>query len=530
VTTRLIRLTLGAIALAQAASAQSVAKPALATQTQQREQEIGSWRSGDAIVWVRVAPTGAISVYASHGYRSAFAHAVYITPDDAERWADVADHLAAGQAVTPVVLADSDLAIQPDRAGDSTVLNVRLGGVRPGGITFLMTAQDIRGVTPILRETARASRATQAANAAPPPTAAPPAPAATPAPAQPASTAAAPTAAAPAAAASTAAAQKPVTPTLAAPTAPYAAPAAVPPATSNAAPTVAARTVAAPTAAAQKPATPTLAAPTAPYAAPAAAAPTTSNAAPTAPSATPAATAPATSPAPPHTSEARVAAPPPAVAAVAPPAAATVAPPTVAAGTRPAVAAAAIVAPPEVAAADTPAPAPEAEVAPLPAAEPITAPQQGAVVSSTPAVAQTKARAKPKATPAAQVAQAGPLHRTSAGSIGKPAAPASTTTDDEASHLSAVTVANLVKQWQSQLNLCYTEYGLKVNPALTGSIAVHLAIRSSGDVGAATFTRHSWSGAGGAEAELCMREKVMAWMFPPASTPSAHEFTVAFAP
>jgi hypothetical protein len=100
----------------------------------------------------------------------------------------------------------------------------------------------------------------------------------------------------------------------------------------------------------------------------------------------------------------------------------------------------------------------------------------------------------------------------------------------DASKLAGSTVANLVKQWQSQLDLCYTEYGLKVNPALTGSIAVRLAIRPSGDLAAATFTRHSWSGAGGKEAESCMRARVMAWVFPPASAPSAHEFTVAFAP
>jgi hypothetical protein len=100
----------------------------------------------------------------------------------------------------------------------------------------------------------------------------------------------------------------------------------------------------------------------------------------------------------------------------------------------------------------------------------------------------------------------------------------------DATKLAPSTVANLVKQWQSQLDLCYSEFGLKVNPALTGSIAVRLAIRTTGDVGAATFVHHHWSGAGGTEAESCMRARVMAWMFPPASTPSAHEFTVAFAP
>jgi len=73
VTTRLI---LGACMLAHVAHAQLAAKPSLATATTFRETETGSWRAGDAMVWIRVAPTGAISVYASHGYRSAFAHAV----------------------------------------------------------------------------------------------------------------------------------------------------------------------------------------------------------------------------------------------------------------------------------------------------------------------------------------------------------------------------------------------------------------------------------------------------------------------
>jgi len=136
---------------------------------------------------------------------------------------------------------------------------------------------------------------------------------------------------------------------------------------------------------------------------------------------------------------------------------------------------------------------------------------------------------KPK--PAVQASETASLRRTSAGSIEKPAAPAASSAEStDATKLASSTVANLVKQWQSQLDLCYTEFGLRVNPALAGSIAVRLAIRPTGDVAAATFTRHKWSGAGGTEAESCMRARVMAWMFPPASTPSAHEFTVAFAP
>ena len=459
------RLILGACMLAQVAHAQSVAKPALSTRTTQRETETGSWRSGDAIVWVRVAPTGAISVYASHGYRSAFAHAIIIASEDAERWADIGDHVLAGQVNGgAVVLADSDLALEPARAGDSVVLAVRLGGVRPDGITFLMNGQALREVMPMLRATAKTSRAAQSASAAPP----------APAPA--------PATAAPAAA-------------------------------QTAAP------VSAPAPAAATPATPPVATPT-----------------------TPPAAAPTTPPASaPHM--AAVDSPPPAPVVVAPaPSAAAVIAAAPSARAVP-------TAPPEVATPDTPAPAPEAEVAPVastptivavssppvaartttvtPVARPVIAPQ--AIAPQ--AIAPQKIAKVTNPKPAPQPTVSASLRRTSAGSIAKPvAARAKPDESTDAAKLPESTVANLVKQWQSQLDLCYTEYGLKVNPALTGSIAVRLAIRPSGDVAAAKFIRHNWSGAGGTEAESCMRARVMAWMFPPASTPSAHEFTVAFAP
>jgi hypothetical protein len=383
--------------LAHVAHAQLAAKPSLTTPTTLRETETGSWRAGDAMVWIRVAPTGAISVYASHGYRSAFAHAVIITPEDADKWADLGDHVLAGQTASgAIMLGDSDIALEPMRAGDSVALAVRLGGVRPDGITFLMNGQSLREVLPILRATAKASRATQTASAAPPA----------------------------------------ATPAAAPPTTPAAAPVATP-----------------------------------------------------------------------HT--AAIDSPPPPVPVVV------------------AAAPAAPAAPPEVAAADTPpAPAPEAEVAPATSTPAVAA----APVAPTP-VAPAKIAKVTKPKPAPQAAETAPLRHTSAGSIAKPAATMTITVGPtDATKLAPSTVANLVKQWQSQLDLCYSEFGLKVNPALTGSIAVRLAIRTTGDVGAATFVHHRWSGAGGTEAESCMRARVMAWMFPPASTPSAHEFTVTFAP
>jgi hypothetical protein len=95
--------------------------------------------------------------------------------------------------------------------------------------------------------------------------------------------------------------------------------------------------------------------------------------------------------------------------------------------------------------------------------------------------------------------------------------------------LESSTVGNLVRQWEPQLQMCYTEDGLKANPALSGSIVVRVAIRNTGDVSAVEIPQHSWSATEGAAAvEACVRGRVKGWAFPPAGSASSHDFKVLF--
>ena len=91
-----------------------------------------------------------------------------------------------------------------------------------------------------------------------------------------------------------------------------------------------------------------------------------------------------------------------------------------------------------------------------------------------------------------------------------------------------VAVQNLVHQWQPELLYCYTEYGLRSHPGLTGTATVRVALAQDGSVGYAGIVQHSWSGEGWADVENCIRTKVNTWRFPPAAAASVHEFPLNF--
>jgi len=91
-----------------------------------------------------------------------------------------------------------------------------------------------------------------------------------------------------------------------------------------------------------------------------------------------------------------------------------------------------------------------------------------------------------------------------------------------------VTVGNLVRQWQPELMYCYTEYGLRPHPELAGAVRVGVTLTPDGAVSHAAIVRRSWSGAGAADVESCIRTRVSAWRFPPASIASTHEFPLSF--
>jgi hypothetical protein len=91
------------------------------------------------------------------------------------------------------------------------------------------------------------------------------------------------------------------------------------------------------------------------------------------------------------------------------------------------------------------------------------------------------------------------------------------------------TIGNLVRQWEPQLQLCYTDYGLRQNHDLAGTVTVRIAIRSTGEVAAVEIPQHHWSTAPAVPAvESCIRNRVKTWLFPPASLGSSHDFRLIF--
>ena len=76
-------------------------------------------------------------------------------------------------------------------------------------------------------------------------------------------------------------------------------------------------------------------------------------------------------------------------------------------------------------------------------------------------------------------------------------------------------LGTFVRGHEAQLRFCYNEYGLKENPSLAGSITASVTLTPTGAVTAANVTNRTWSGAGAAETERCILDKVRTWHFPP---------------
>ena len=75
-------------------------------------------------------------------------------------------------------------------------------------------------------------------------------------------------------------------------------------------------------------------------------------------------------------------------------------------------------------------------------------------------------------------------------------------------------LGTFVRSRESQLRYCYTERGLKQNPNLAGTITVAITLTGAGNVTAADVTSRTWSGAGAADAESCIRSRIRSWKFP----------------
>ena len=84
-------------------------------------------------------------------------------------------------------------------------------------------------------------------------------------------------------------------------------------------------------------------------------------------------------------------------------------------------------------------------------------------------------------------------------------------------------LGSFVRSRESQLRFCYTEFGLKSNPSLAGSITTNISLTSGGSVTGVNISNRSWGGAGASESERCIRQKIQGWRFP-----SGAEGTYAF--
>jgi len=75
-------------------------------------------------------------------------------------------------------------------------------------------------------------------------------------------------------------------------------------------------------------------------------------------------------------------------------------------------------------------------------------------------------------------------------------------------------LGTFVRGRESQLRFCYNEFGLKVNPSLAGSVTASVNLTPTGAVSGVTVTNRTWSGAGAADTERCLAEKIRSWHFP----------------
>jgi hypothetical protein len=76
-------------------------------------------------------------------------------------------------------------------------------------------------------------------------------------------------------------------------------------------------------------------------------------------------------------------------------------------------------------------------------------------------------------------------------------------------------LGNYVRGRDSQLKFCYEEYGLKANPSLAGSVTAAVSLTGTGNVTDVAISDRTWSGAGSAEAENCIKQRIAGWRFPP---------------
>jgi hypothetical protein len=90
-------------------------------------------------------------------------------------------------------------------------------------------------------------------------------------------------------------------------------------------------------------------------------------------------------------------------------------------------------------------------------------------------------------------------------------------------------LGTFVRSRESQIRFCYNEYGLKVNPSLAGSVTAAVSLTAAGGVTGVNVTNRTWSGAGAADAERCIADKMRSWHFPPSDAGAGtYSFSFSF--
>lgn len=89
-------------------------------------------------------------------------------------------------------------------------------------------------------------------------------------------------------------------------------------------------------------------------------------------------------------------------------------------------------------------------------------------------------------------------------------------------------LGTFVRGRQAQLQYCYRDVGLPINPALAGSVSVAITLDAAGAVSEARVATRSWSGAGVAETESCILSRVRGWGFPASAKAGAETYNFSF--
>ena len=89
-------------------------------------------------------------------------------------------------------------------------------------------------------------------------------------------------------------------------------------------------------------------------------------------------------------------------------------------------------------------------------------------------------------------------------------------------------LGTFVRGRQAQIQYCYRDVGLPINPNLAGSLSVAITLDAAGAVSDAKVATRSWSGAGVPETETCVLQRVRGWEFPPSSKSGPETYAFSF--